>query len=160
MQQISKLWIIALVGIFQSICSAQTPEVERIIDSYIVYIQDTNATEAFLPETIHKTLDIQGEKIDHDITYFSLNSNQLFSVIVQSYGEPEVKTTYYYKDNQVIAVFIEENNFSSNPKDKKFRNYFLKDNEIILEEPINSSDDYKFFIFLGKGLVDNFLRNK
>lgn len=143
-----------------SITYAQKIDVDKTIDSYIVYIQDINTNEEFLPETTQKTIDIDGEKIEQDITYFSLEENKLFSIIVQSYGKPEVKTTYYFKDNKVITVFIEENNFSSNPKDKKYRNYFIKDDKIILEEPANSADDYQFFIHLGKGLAENYLKNK
>lgn len=156
----NKLFLLCATLFLGSTSFAQSFDVEKTIDSYIVYIQDINANEVFQPETIHKSIDINGEKIEHDITYFSLNNNQLFSIIVQSYGKPEVKTTYYYKNNKVISVFIEENNFSSHPKDKKYRNYFIKDDKIILEEPLNSADDYQFFIHLGKGLSENYLKNK
>lgn len=156
----NKYLVLIAVAMISFNTYSQTQNVDQIIDSYIVYIQDINANEVFQPETVRKSILVNGEEIEHDITYFSTDENNIFSIIVQSYASPEVKTTYYFKNNKVISVFIEENNFSSDPKDKQYRNYFIKDDQIILEEPINSSDDYKFFIHLGKTLGHNYIKKQ
>lgn len=156
----NKYLVLIAVAMISFNTYSQTQNVDQIIDSYIVYIQDINANEVFQPETVRKSILVNGEEIEHDITYFSTDENNIFSIIVQSYVSPEVKTTYYFKNNKVISVFIEENNFSSDPKDKQYRNYFIKDDQIILEEPINSSDDYKFFIHLGKTLGHNYIKKQ
>ena len=150
---------IILLFISNSLFAQENNNVEKIIDSYIVYIQDINMNEVFNPELETKSLPINGKNIDVDVTYYNLSEKQLFSLIIQAYGQPEVKSTFYIKDNKLIAVFIEENNFTYKNNEKKYRNYFLKDDKIILEEPLNSSLDYEFFIDLGKALIDNRLKN-
>src|SRR5690606_8667993 len=106
---------------------AQSINVDEVIDSYIVYIQDVNSNELFYPDVQKRNITIDGKQIEQDVTYYSLGDDQIFSIIIQTYDDPEVKTTYYFKENKVIAVFIEESNFSSRNTDKKFRNYFLKE---------------------------------
>lgn len=153
---LKKLTAICL-ACFSTSFYAQSINVDEVIDSYIVYIQDVNSNELFYPDVQKRNITIDGKQIEQDVTYYSLGDDQIFSIIIQTYDDPEVKTTYYFKENEVIAVFIEESNFSSRNEDKKFRNYFLKDGNIILEEPQNSALDYQFFIDLGATLAKNYL---
>lgn len=153
---LKKLTAICL-ACFSTSVYAQSINVDDVIDNYIVYIQDVNSNELFYPDVQKRNITIDGKQIEQDVTYYSLGDDQIFSIIIQTYDDPEVKTTYYFKENEVIAVFIEESNFSSRNEDKKFRNYFLKDGNIILEEPQNSALDYQFFIDLGATLAKNYL---
>lgn len=153
---LKKLTAICL-ACFSTSVYAQSINVDDVIDNYIVYIQDVNSNELFYPDVQKRNITIDGKQIEQDVTYYSLGDDQIFSIIIQTYDDPEVKTTYYFKENEVIAVFIEESNFSSRNTDKKFRNYFLKDGNIILEEPQNSALDYQFFIDLGATLAKNYL---
>lgn len=152
-----KKLIAICLACFSTSFYAQSINVDEVIDSYIVYIQDVNSNELFYPDVQKRNITIDGKQIEQDVTYYSLGDDQIFSIIIQTYDDPEVKTTYYFKENEVIAVFIEESNFSSRNTDKKFRNYFLKDGNIILEEPQNSALDYQFFIDLGATLAKNYL---
>lgn len=153
---LKKLTAICL-ACFSTSVYAQSINVDDVIDNYIVYIQDVNSNELFYPDVQKRNITIDGKQIEQDVTYYSLGDDQIFSIIIQTYDDPEVKTTYYFKENEVIAVFIEESNFSSRNTNKKFRNYFLKEGNIILEEPQNSALDYQFFIDLGATLAKNYL---
>lgn len=153
---LKKLTTICL-ACFSTSVYAQSINVDDVIDNYIVYIQDVNSNELFYPDVQKRNITIDGKQIEQDVTYYSLGDDQIFSIIIQTYDDPEVKTTYYFKENEVIAVFIEESNFSSRNTNKKFRNYFLKEGNIILEEPQNSALDYQFFIDLGATLAKNYL---
>jgi hypothetical protein len=121
-----KKLILILIVLYNIVLFAQD-NTQKIIDIQS-YIQETSQSAWFDP--INKTGNLE-DGTSYDLSYYTLNENDLFSVIYTTFGKITLRKVYYYKNNVVIASIVEETDANNANKLLNYADYFYENAQLI-----------------------------
>ena len=129
--------VIASLFFVLSVSTAFAQKNDAEIKQIQSYIQTTSQNEWFDPINKNGTLE---NGASYDLAYYILPNNETFSIIYTVFEKHSLQKVFYYKENQLIACIVEENDTNNANKLLQYADYFYKDGVLI-----NPADENKLF---------------